>query len=256
MSDPFTTPAEIGSAPDGETALAVGKADPGVGEWLQEVIWSRSAKSPRSLQRRPGPSSLGTECDRQLAYTLTGRRPVNLEADPWAAIVGTAVHTWMANLFDALDGGTGRYLIEYPITYQGVQGTPDLYDRRRRLVVDWKTCKLDKLRTIRKQGPPRGYIVQSQIYAAGLTEAGEDPAATALVFLPVDGRLSDLYVWSAGVEPSIAESALARLNSLEGTAPAKVPAKPSRLCPWCDFYRPGSTDLSVGCPGPSTERKT
>jgi hypothetical protein len=248
MSDPFSAPSEIGR--DGVAALAMGQDMPGVGEWLEELIWSRAAQSPRSLQRTPGPSSLGTECDRELAHTLAGTPPANLSADPWAAIVGTAVHAWMAGLFEDLDGGTGRYLVEHPTTYRGISGTLDLYDRRRAMVIDWKTCKLDRLRGIRREGPPRSYIIQSQIYAAGLAEAGESPQRAALVFLPVDGRLRDLYVWAADVDPTIAASALERVEALRGVSPADAEPSPSRLCPWCDHYSPNATDLTTACPGP------
>jgi hypothetical protein len=253
--DPFTTPSQITTVPEGLAALATGEPTPGVGEWLEELIWSYAARSPRSLQRAAGPSSLGTACDRQLAHTIAGTAPSNVNADPWAAIVGKAVHAWLAELFQALDAGTGRYLVEHAVAYQGVSGTCDLYDRRRRLVIDWKTLKLSKLRSIRQHGPPANHVIQTQVYAAGLAEAGEDPARAALVYLPVDGHLSDLHVWAAEVTPAVAEGALARADVLAQTPPAEATATPSRLCPWCDFYRPDATDLSVACPGPMVKEQ-
>ncbi|WP_159944063.1 MULTISPECIES: PD-(D/E)XK nuclease family protein [unclassified Nocardiopsis] len=251
MVDPFVPPAEVGSVSDGLAALAMGQDTPGIAEWLEELIWTRAARSPRSLQRTVGPSGLGTDCDRQLAHALAGTPPVNHTADPWAAIVGTAVHAWLAQLFTALDGGSGRYLIEHAMTYRGITGTLDLYDRRRRMLIDWKTLKLDRLKHIRQNGPPPSHVIQTQVYAAGLTEAGEDPARVAIVYLPVDGRLSDLYVWATDVVPEVAEGAVARAQALAQVAPAEATPTPSRLCPWCDHYRAHAQDLSVACPGPT-----
>jgi hypothetical protein len=236
---------------DGLANLISGGTElPGLGEWLEELIWSRAARAPRSLQRTPGPSSLGTVCDRQLAYTMAGTAPVNHGADPWASIVGTAVHAWMADLFTALDGGAGRYLVEHAVSYREIGGTLDLFDRRRRLLIDWKTTKLARLAQIRRLGPPESHVIQSQVYAAGLAEAGERPERAALVYLPVDGRLRDLYVWSAPVTPAVADSALARAEALRAVAPAEATPAPSRLCPWCDHYSPTAIDLNQTCPGP------
>lgn len=251
MADPFSPPAQVGSVSDGLAALAMGQDTPGIGEWLEELIWTRAARSPRSLQRTVGPSGLGTDCDRQLAHALAGTPPVNHAADPWAAIVGTAVHAWLAQLFTELDAGSGRYLIEHPVTYQGITGTLDLYDRRRRLLIDWKTLKLDRLKHIRQHVPPSSHVVQTQVYAAGLVEAGEHPARSAIVYLPVDGRLSDLYVWAGEIVPAIAEDAIERAQALARVEPSEAAANPSRLCPWCDHYRAQAQDLSVACPGPT-----
>lgn len=217
-----------------------------VARWLAELIYQRGATADRSLSRKVGPSGLGTDCDRQLAYAANGMLPLNFTADPWPALVGTAVHTWLADLFRDLDGGTGRFLIESKVTYRGVSGSPDLYDRRPRTVYDWKATKVSKIHTIRRNGPPPNYVTQIQTYAAALADSGETPEHVALVFLPTDGKLTDVFAWVAPYDRSVADAAIERLEALRGLPPMQVTPTPSRLCDWCDWYQPGG---GQGCPG-------
>nr|WP_237418441.1 PD-(D/E)XK nuclease family protein [Actinomadura rayongensis] len=147
----------------------------------------------------------------------------------------------------AVDGGAGRFLVEHRVSYRGVSGTADLYDRRERLAVDWKTTKKAKIRALRRSGAaPRNYVTQLQTYGAGLAAAGESPERVALVWLPVDGTLSDVHAWVTPYDRAVADAAIDRLESLRGLTPAAVAASPSRLCEWCDWYQPGGGD---GCPG-------
>lgn len=206
------------------------------------------ATDRRNLQVAVGASGLGVGCDRRLAYAANGTRAVN-RTDPMKLIVGTSVHMWLAAKFAILDAGSGRFLIECPIEYGGVPGTCDLYDRFTRCVVDWKTTSMRRLADIKRNGISRTYLWQIQVYAAGLAQLGEEPARVALVFIPTDGTLDDIWAWVARVDPDVAERAVRRLRDLEHRDPATVPASPDRLCPWCDYYNPASTDLASGCPG-------
>lgn len=226
----------------------------GLAMWLREEIWSGAATQGRSLQRVAGMSEIGTDCERQLAYKAMGITPANFQNDPMPSLVGTGLHHVLADIFTRADGGTGRWLIEQPVTYRGIPGSADAYDRRQRLLIDWKSTSKGKLRSVRKDGPPMRYIVQTQLYGQALREFGEDPQTLALVYLARDGALSDLHVWTTTPNQSIADEwvdryeqikvALTLHNSVED-----VPAKPSRLCAWCDHHAPGATDLSRGCPG-------
>ena len=49
------------------------------------------AHHPRSLQKRIGPSEVGTPCDRRIGYKLLGHTE-NERGDAWKPTVGTAVH--------------------------------------------------------------------------------------------------------------------------------------------------------------------
>lgn len=215
--------------------------------WVADLIYQRSITTSRSLSRKVGPSGLGTECDRELVFAALGSPRLNFDSDPWAALVGTAIHEWMATLFRDLDGGSGRFLVEQPVTYRGVAGTADLYDRRERIGIDWKTTKKSKIRNIKRSGiAPAKHVTQIQTYGAGLAAAGERPERLALVWLPVDGALTDVHAWVTEYDPAVADAAIDRLEGLRGLPPAAVTATPSRLCDWCDWHQPGG---GAGCDG-------
>lgn len=219
---------------------------------LRELIWTGARSSERSLQREVGMSEVGTGCDRELVYKIAGIPPSNLGSDPMPAIMGTGFHLHMERLFARLD--PRRYLVEQPVRYRGIPGTLDLYDRRRRLGVDWKSTSKAKLRTIRKDGPTVRQQVQIQTYGAALRELGEDPQRLALVFVPRDGTLDDLYVWSTVPDQAFVDQWIGRYEALQdavakGKSPADISPSPSRLCTFCDHHVPGSTDPSRGCPG-------
>jgi len=202
----------------------------------------------RDVQVNIGPSEVGGDCDRQVTYRLAGTPRVNLK-DPLRTVLGTAMHLKLAEEFMRIDRGSGRYLVETGVSYRGLSGHADLYDRAEQTVVDWKTSTLDKLKRIRHDGPPRRHIVQLHIYGAGLRAAGESIETVALVYLPIDGELRDLHVWRAPLDQNIADYAVERLESLRSHDPATTTATPNHLCGWCPWYRAGSLDLAVACPG-------
>lgn len=215
---------------------------------IRDQLWTAAATSPRSQQLSVGASEIGTECLRKLAYRMAGTTPVN-HPDPLRAMVGLGVHLQLADTYRRLDAGTGRYLVEHPVTFRDVPGTVDLFDRLRGDVVDWKSTTTSRVKLYRKDGPSPGYVTQAQMYAAALAAEGETPRRVSLVFIPTDGTLADIWAWGAPVDSTVADAAVDQLDTLRHKLPADVPATPTRLCPWCSHYRPGSTDLRVGCPG-------
>jgi len=219
-----------------------------VASHVADILFMESATSPRSLQERIGFSEVGGDCDRRLAHRLRGTPRLNFP-DPLASLLGTFIHDGLAEVFRRRDAGSGRYLVEHRVEYKGIRGTVDLFDRRLKLAIDWKTKPLAKIKRIRAGGPSPDYVIQLQGYGAALKAAGEDVHEVALVFLPVDGTLSDIHVWRSPLDISIADKAIARFVTLEGRDVIDVPATPSNLCPWCPWYRPGSADLSISCPG-------
>lgn len=206
------------------------------------------AMAPRNRQRVVGASQIGFICARRLAYKYHDTPRVNF-SDPMRSMVGTGVHAALADVFNRLNEVHHRWLVEYPITYRSIPGTLDLYDKRTQTVVDWKTTSKATLANYRKDGPPPHYIVQAQIYAAGLLTAGHMVRRVAIAFLPTDGTLEALYVWAAPADVRIADKAINRYEQLAGLPPSFVPATPSRFCGWCDQYQPSSTDLDLACPG-------
>jgi hypothetical protein len=218
---------------------------------LQEAIGQAAFTSRRSLQVTIGASEIGGVCQRQIAYRAANVPACNFP-DPLKALVGTGGHAAMAELFTRLDGGQGRYLVEEPVEYRGVPGTLDLYDRRRRMVLDWKFTTKAKITDVRRNGPPRGYIVQAQVYAAALIARGDPVTQVAIVYVPTNAELSDIYPWTTPVDTAVADKAIEEFHDIRGIAlasgPDAVPPTPTRLCPWCAHYNPTATDTARACP--------
>ena len=234
---------------------------------LSDMIMWNERESPRSRQVAVGPSELGDACDRRLAYRIAGNPTVNSGSDPWPAIVGTAVHDWLEraiNRFQRTSGDNG-WLTEmrvYPDDL--VKGRCDLYNYKTFSVVDWKTAGADVMRKVQKGQIPEGYKTQVQIYGLGHKRAGREVKDVALVFLPRSGWLSDMFVWRAPYDESVAKAALDRMYRIVGqlieldieSNPHRfqlIDAVPGDSCVWCPFFvkekDPDMAADQTGCPG-------
>ena len=236
-------------------------------ELIDMIRWT-DANSPRSLQTTVGPSEIGVDCLRRLAYKVTGTPEVNDTADPWFAIIGTAVHDWLAYAIDAYQttklGRTGdnrRFLIEQRVRLaddeHGVSGSCDLFDRDEARVVDHKVVGNDNLRKYRDGGPSSVYRTQVHLYGYGWVRAGFDVREVAIAFYPRSNYLDTLHVWTEPYDQQIALAALSRLASVQQMTavlpPSHIPAVPDKTgCVWCPYYRPGGPADKTGCPGPLT----
>lgn len=226
-----------------------------LGEALRDRIVTFTATEPRSLQAAIGFSELGHACDRRLAYRASAA-PVVHRPDPLAALCGTGLHRELADGFARLDEHVGRFLIEQRCTYRGIPGTVDLYDRRLKTVVDWKTSTVRNIARIRREGPSQAQRIQIHGYGAALSEAGYDVAHVALVWLPRDGSLEDMFVHREPYDQAVIDDAIDRLAALEGTPPAQTTTAVSPLCKWCPFYDPISTDPNRSCRGTGENNQT
>lgn len=238
---------------------------------LREVILTAVDAHPRSQQVALGPSEVGIECPRRLAYRildwpLPPGTPPGIGGDPWPATVGTAIHAWLADAFAA--DTSGRWLVEQRVTIAPPLvpgGSCDLFDTVTGTVIDHKCVGPESMRTYKATGPREQYQVQAHLYGLGWELAGQHPRRVALAFYPRGGLLSGLWVWSAPYDRQRALDALARLSNIRDLVTATdaaaggfernpaawelIPARPSHSCAWCPWYRPGSADLSAGCPG-------
>jgi hypothetical protein len=224
-----------------------------IGDWARDLVMTAAASTPRSQQAELGPSEIGQVCRRRLAYRIAGTPSVN-HPDPLKALIGTDFHEGMARSIKRIDQAH-RYLVEHPVTYRGIFGTVDLYDTWRHRLVDWKTSETKRIRRYAMQDDiPVNYRVQTAIYAEGLRSVGYPVAHVALVFLPRDGDLTDIWVWTAEPDQVLADEYVQRYIDLKeqlatGNSPATISATPGPLCAYCPNYSPGSTDLSTACPG-------
>lgn len=246
---PFATSLPTDPGPD---RTPPPEQSPLVATLTSTIEWG-TVTSPRSLQVRVGASEVGHTCQRRLAYALHETAAAAF-SDPMRLVVGTGVHLHLEQIFRRFDGHSGRLLVEHPVEYRGVPGVIDLFDQYLGVLVDWKTTGKTTLARYIKAGIPVHYRVQAQIYAAGLAAQGYDVRTVAVVFLPYDGALSQAWDWQAVPDRGEADRAIDRLDALRADprTPDQVPASPDRLCGWCPWYRPRSTDLARACPGLST----
>lgn len=241
-----------------------------LGQMIRDLIIDTAHNAPRSLQKRIGPSEVGEPCVRKLAYKIHDWPVVNTGQDPWASIIGTAVHAWMADLFEQrntpLPDGRLRYKIEErvmvrqgPTEAGDLAGSSDLYDRLTGTVWDWKCTGITSLNKYRRHGPGPQYRTQAHLYGLGQENAGETPQRVAICFLPRHHQLTP-HVWSEPYDRQQALTALARLDTIHQLIGqldpeqhpdrwSLIPTDTDAKCAWCPWFQPGSTDLSAGCPG-------
>jgi hypothetical protein len=244
------------------TAPSVPPAQPELLATLTDIIRMTDANSPRSRQRALGPSEVGDPCARRLSYKLMEIEPVNTRSDPWAAIIGTAVHAWLADTFTAANTGLDapRWLVEQRVhPTDGLSGSCDLYDTWTGTVIDWKI--VGRLKEYKQAGPGPQYQAQAHLYGLGWSRAGHDVRQVALAFLPRNSWLGDAHLWVDDYDPTYARKALDRLGDIVTACGlldvedhperhALIPPTPGPHCTWCPFFVPGSSDLGRGCPGP------
>lgn len=239
-----------------ETAIIVSR--------VKEVIWAADATAPRSQQEELGPSELGAECLRQLAYKSAGLTPCNHSKDSWAANVGTAVHAWIEEAYRKADAGSGRYLVEETVfcTTPGgrrVRAHVDLIDRAEACIIDWKVSGANSAKRYRRKGTSPQYQAQLHVYGLCVKQTlGLTPKRVANVFLPRDGSLEDgIFGWSAPWDERKANEVLARYDEVATQArmlPLDVfwsvfEPTPGMLCSYCPFHNPGAPDATRGCKG-------
>lgn len=234
----------------------------------KQVIADAITNHPRSLQRKIGPSEIGVECDRRIAYKLLDI-PERPQSPAWLPTVGTAVHAWLEEEFDqaataqhiATNGGPEEWLTERRVTTGFVpeigfiDGSCDLFHRPTGTVIDHKIIGPTPLKKYRAHGPSHQYRAQAHLYGQGYANAGHIVRRVMIAFLPRNGQLSDAYLWSEPWDPQIAADAMARLTRISAAVaaagPQLLPALPTAdaHCAHCPWLRLRGDDLTLGCPG-------
>lgn len=173
---------------------------------LRRVYHQGAEQAPRSLQSFLGPSEIGSDCDRQVAAKMARVPRTNHVTDPWPSIVGTALHAWAADAFDADNKRTApRWITETRVTpHPDHPGTADLYDAKEHAVVDWKFLgpgSMDKIKS--REGPPRHYVVQLLLYGLGYRLAGLPVDRVVLAAVPrTAASLDGMYCWERPYTPA------------------------------------------------------
>lgn len=235
---------------------------------LADIILWHEHNSPRSRQQSIGPSEIGNPCDRRLAYRIAGTKGANTSSDPWPAIVGTAIHSWLEGAVNRYQSvhGTTDWLTELPVSPDPlVRGRSDAFHLPSCTVVDFKTTNADTMRKLRKgDSPSPGYLTQINLYGLGHERAGRLVKNVALVYYPRAGWLDDAFVWVTAYDRSIADKAIRRLYQIgfrlldldierHPDRFADIEASPGDNCVWCPMFSrdmdPTVKASDLGCPG-------
>lgn len=225
---------------------------------LREMITKAGIWTPRGKQIAIGPSEVGHECSRRLAYKLLDwEKPNESSSGSWAAQVGTAIHAYLAEVFSKLEG----YEVETKVQIRAnLSGTIDLFDTVRGIVLDWKTVGYNNLKERKSSGATIQQIVQIQLYGYGKAQAGATVNKVGLVYLPTSGSLDEMHIELFDYDESVALKALSRIDDLYSLLSqvdveanpemlSLIPAEPSRMCNYCPYFLPFSKDLAKGCNG-------
>lgn len=239
---------------------------------LRRVIEAEINSHERSMQKRIGPSELGTPCTRKLGFKLAQIDPPPgfKRSTPWRPTVGTAVHEWLGRTFEKVVNATSdydQYEIEHRTTVgtilgEPIDGTADLVVVWGNTVVDWKVPGPTTMRECarrQKRGelvPEVGYRAQAHGYARGLIHEGYDIEHVMIVFLPAAGELNDAIVWSEPYDAEYADSVIHRARRIaqriEDNGPQEI-GKLKRVsdhCNHCPWFIPGAEPTShTECPG-------
>lgn len=241
--------------------------DPGLlGKELLGIIGDAITNHPRSLQKKIGPSEIGSPCARRIGYKLMGAPRFNEQVN-WKAFVGTAMHLKLEEVFDQWNlancgglGGQERWLVETKvcageINGEDIEGSTDVYDRVTATVVDWKLVGPTSLKNYRANGPGRQYRTQGHSYGRGWARKGLPVDHVMVVFLPRNNELRHTHVWHERYDEQVAVDGFARAEAIDTAVKAlgvnvlgQLPTADA-YCHHCDFYKAGSTDLRLGCPG-------
>lgn len=220
-------------------------------------IEAKGKASPRSQQRAIGPSEVGAPCIRRMGYRLLENEPTN-EPDTWLAQIGTWVHAGIASVYEGINATLDepRYLIEQRVQVtKDLAGSVDLYDRKLKMVLDWKVVGDSSLKKYKKDGPSNQYRVQAHLYGMGLFNEGYEVETVAIVFLPRGGNLRQMHIWSEAFDPHIAMDGIEKLREarkviqMAGSEALRTMPTDASLCHYCPYFLPASTSLAVGCPG-------
>lgn len=194
---------------------------------IRQIIENSIVNAPRSLQKRIGPSELGTDCVHCLAAKLAGWQ--RSQGVAWLPFIGTCVHEHFEHYFTELSETVGspfenRFETEKRVTVgrlQGlsdgydVSGSIDLWDKSEHATVDWKIVGSTTLRSARAHSPSQQYQVQASLYGLGLVAEGETVERSCVFYLPrTSMSLNDAFIWEHEFQPELGQWALQRAQLL------------------------------------------
>ena len=238
---------------------------------LQNMMRYASEQHGRSQQVEIGPSEIGNECPRSLAYKLAGVKAVEQQSDPLPSIIGVAAHAWMEDAIALWNEQLGRvrHISEQKVSWRQNHppGTWDGYDVDAPTVLDWKFPGVTRFKLYTSKGPSNLYRTQVHTYGLGYERTFNLPVRrVGIFFVPRAGRLRDAHLWVEPYNREIAELAVARIEAVEETNReldvvnhpehfSLIPACPSAECQYCEQWTPNPKG-PLECPGPIEEQQS
>jgi hypothetical protein len=215
-----------------------------LGNLLSKSLLAFDGSRDRSLQVEIGPSQIGG-CRRQVYHQLVGTTVTNADTESLAAILGTFIHSGVADAIRREDPFGDNFLIEQEFVAGDLKGHCDLYIRDQKTIVDWKTTKLKSLRYF----PSDQQRMQVQIYGYLLTANQLEVETVALVAIPRDGEMGQIKVHAEAYDPEMAQRGLSWLENVKALADGASPPAPEKdqvFCAnYCSYFDPTG---AIGCP--------
>lgn len=196
------------------------------------IVKDAIVNQPRSLQKRIGPSELGTDCDHCLAAKLAGWEQ-HRQGD-WLPFIGTSVHATLAGIFERAGD---RWMVETEVNVgwvgeQEIWGSSDLFDRETGTVIDWKIVGPTTLASA-KRGPSPVYFRQLNLYGLGFRNAGHVVRRVAIAYLPRNATSLSAAVWWEGhFDPAVANATLERADRMAQHIAALQAIAPEAVDVW------------------------
>jgi hypothetical protein len=255
--------------PDCDPKILMDQRNAELRQKIIDVITWVDENSHRSMQVEIGPSEMGHPCDQHIARVLAGMPRVNHNRDPWPAIVGTSIHTWLEKAVGSYQEGVfdeevQAWRTEVAMMFDDmIPAHSDLYTHDAD-VVDWKTKSVAEMAKMHKHGPDEQARIQGHCYGYAHERAGRPVRDIVLVFLPRSGNLKDIYLWRESYDRRVAINAsrrvygigneLIRLDVVNDPAMwAQVPTVPGEQCWVCPYFvshKPNDEGPDgKGCPG-------
>jgi len=217
-----------------------------IAKMLATALAAHDDQRDRSLQVDVGPSAVG-DCRRRVFMHLTKAPKIN-ETDSLPAIMGTFIHSGIAEAIKREDPFGDNFMIEQEFSIEGLRGHIDLFIKDRKQVVDWKTTKVKSLRYF----PSAQQRMQVQVYGYLLTANGYEVEKVTLVAIARDGTSADIREHTEPYDPVMAQEGLKWLEEVRESAKnnlAPDPEKDVYFCrSFCDYYDASGVN---GCPSKS-----
>lgn len=228
---------------------------------LVDALVAQDDSRPRTQQAGPGFSSLGG-CSRRVFHEIRLDEPCNADVERLPAIMGTAIHSAVERIWEP----PGKLFLPEI----GLSGTPDrIHDG---VLDDYKTTTLKNVEWVRENGPSRQqrFQVHTYAYTANLersTELARFPEdypdgwkypeihTVRLIYIPRDGRSTDIHVHEEPYDPEVAEDAIEWFRGVmhavhdeDAPAPEKDAAFCAKFCPFYGELCSGKTEIAKNEP--------